>query len=148
MHSSLQHRRPLWIGALLASLTPPLCALAVLFVSRTGDPSISDMLGTAALIFAATFPISLATMLAIGLPYVLWLRSHNALSVLTVCVGAVAAGVVALGLLNWGANWDHRAPGLLQLLYGAGLGLAAGIAFCVGAGPNNSFKPKPLRGSA
>jgi hypothetical protein len=122
--------------------------LALLFVSRTGNPGISDMLSTAVVIFAVAFPVSLATMLVIGLPYVLWLRSHNALSALTVCVGAAVAGAVAFGLLNWGINWDHRAPGLRQLLYGAGLGLAAGIAFCVGAGPNNSFKPKPLRGSA
>jgi hypothetical protein len=31
---------------------------------------------------------------------------------------------------------------------GAVLGLLSGIAFCVAVGPNNSFKPKPLRGSA
>jgi hypothetical protein len=104
------------------------------------------MLSTAVVIFAAAFPVSLATMLVVGLPYVLWLRSHNVLNAVTVCLGAMAAGAMALGLLNWGINWDHHAPGLLQLLYGAGFGLAAGIAFCVGAWPNNSFKPNTLRG--
>ncbi len=149
MHSyAAQHRRPLWLGVLLASLAPPLCMLTVLFFSRTDNPSITDMLNTGMVAFAVTFPVSLCAKLALGLPFVLWLRSRKALNSMLICAGAVAVGVFTLALLTWVLSWDHRAPDLPQLLYGAGLGLAAGIAFCIGAGPNNSFKPKPLRGSA
>ena len=143
-----QHRRPLWLGVLFASITPPLCLSAVLIFLAPGVSGFAVIFSAAAAVFAATFAVSLATMLVLGLPYVLWLRSRNMLNPLTICLGAMAAGAVAVGLLNWGVNWNHRAPGLSQLLYGAGLGLASGIAFCAGARPNNSFKPKPLRGSA
>jgi hypothetical protein len=141
--SSPQHRRPLWLGALFASITPPLCLSAVLLFLAPGVSGFAVILSAAAAVFAATFAVSLATMLVLGLPYVLWLRSRNMLNPLTICIGAMAAGAVAVGLLNW-----NRAPGLSQLLYGAVLGLASGIAFCAVARPNNSFKPKPLRGSA
>ena len=143
-----QHKRPLWIGVLLASLAPWLCILVALLVDKIGDPSFTDMISTSAMIFVIAFPVSLAAMLVLGLPYVLWLRSRGALNALTICAGAVAAGAITFALSSWGMSWDHRAPGLPQLLFGAGLGLAAGVAFCLGAGPNNSFKPKPLRGSA
>jgi hypothetical protein len=109
---------------------------------------LTSTLTDAALIFAISVPVSLASTLLLGLPYVLWLRSSGFLNAKTVCVGATAIGALAFFLLAWALSWDHQLPELSSLLYGAGFGLISGIFFCVGAGPNNSFKPNPLRGSA
>ena len=143
-----QHVRPLWYGVLLASLAPPLCLVSAMFFSRTGDPSATDMLYSGTLAFALAFAVSLITMFLLGLPLVIWLRSRNRLSIFSVITGATAIGAVAIAILTLAVSWDHRLPEPLQLVYGAGVGLVAGIAFCIGAGPNNSFKPTPLRGAA
>jgi hypothetical protein len=141
---SSSHKRPLWIGVLLASMAQPLCMLLFLLLSSNHTASVIDIV----LVVAVSFPISLLAMLMLGLPYVLWLRSLNRLNSLLICAGSMAIGAISIVLLRWILSWDLRPPELAQFLVGAGVGLTAGIAFCVGVGPNNSFKPKPLRGSA
>jgi hypothetical protein len=142
-----QHKRPLWIGALLASVAPALCLLAALIPAQVSNPP-AIILADAALVFAISVPIALVATLLLGLPYVLWLRSHGLLTALAICLGAIVIGAIAFFLFAWALSWDHQVPELSAVLYGAGFGLISGIAFCVGMGPNNSFKPKPLRGSA
>jgi hypothetical protein len=142
-----QHKRPIWLGVLLASLAPAIVLLSAMFFSRTGNPSLADMIRTGGTIFLFTLPVALVVMLTLGLPYVLWLRKRGFLNSVFVCIGATAIGSIAFALLALILSWDHRIE-LAQFLYGAGFGLASGIAFCVGSGPNNSFKPMPLRGTA
>jgi hypothetical protein len=142
-----QHKRPLWLGMLLASLAPPVCLIGIILFTGTDLPSFTEVLSTVSLAYLVAFPIALVAMLTLGLPFVLWLRSHNMLNILSVCIGSVLIGAASFTLLTIAIRWDHQFE-LAQLLYGAGFGLAAGIAFCIGAGPNNSFKPTPLRGAA
>ena len=140
-----QHKRPLWLGVLLASLAPPVCLVGIILLTGTDLPSFTEALSAVSLAYLVAFPIALFAMLALGLPFVLWLRSHKFLNVLSVCVGSALIGAACFTLLTMAIRWDHQFE-LAQLLYGAGFGLTAGIAFCIGAGPNNSFKPRPLRG--
>jgi hypothetical protein len=142
-----QHKRPLWLGVLLASLAPPTGLIGVILFTGTDLPSAPEVLSTVSLAYLVAFPIALIAMLTLGLPFVLWLRSHNSLNTLSVCAGAAIIGAVSSSLLTMTIRWDHQFE-LAQLLYGAGFGLTAGIAFCLGAGPNNSFKPNPHRGGA
>jgi hypothetical protein len=97
--------------------------------------------------FSFGLPIAYGAMVALGLPYVTWLRRTGRLTWLTVCAGAIAAGAVALpgSLLFLGGSWQ---PSLANFTVGGLIGLACGALFCVVTGPNNSFKPTPLRGAA
>jgi hypothetical protein len=117
-------------------------------VSVNGIAGLRDVPIAALFFFAFGLPISYVAMLVLGLPYVLWLRSHNWLTWVPVYVGSAL-----LGSAIWTGYWQMslRPPSLLKTLpVGAVIGLLVGILFCWVArcGPNNSFKPKPLRGSA
>jgi hypothetical protein len=96
--------------------------------------------------FAFGLPISYVTMLGLGLPYVLWLRKRQMLGWLQICFGASMSGVLALAIA-WTGDQMYK-PLSVFAAVGAVLGLLSGIAFCVVVRPNNSSKPKPLRGSA
>ena len=143
-----QHKRPLWLGVLLASLALATCISVVALISQSRAPSFTQLVGGLGAVFAVAVPVSLVAMLCFGLPFVLWLRSRNALNSVYVCAGAALIGAATFALFGWWLTWDHRLPGVSLLLFGAGIGIVSGVAFCVGSGPNNSFKPKPLRGSA
>src|SRR5437879_4565929 len=132
-----QHRRPLWLGSLLAALVPPICLTAPF------SPFAPGYFGGVVAIFAAAFPTALIAVLALGLPYVLWLRAHSRLNAPLVCLGASGVGAITVALLNLGLNWGHCPPGVLQLGYGAGLGLVAGVVFCLGAGIIWGGSPPP-----
>jgi hypothetical protein len=138
-----QHKRPLWVGLLLAAMSPALCiALPAALVQS--NPSLKDILVGGAIFFAASFPIALAAALAIGLPFLLWLRSRKWLNVVVVIAGSIIIGAAVLGLLSWALTWDHRSPELLQFVLGAGFGLVAGVACCVGAGITIRSSRKPI----
>jgi hypothetical protein len=124
-----QNRRPLWLGALLAATVAASCVM-IPFVEAL--PNL-DFAG-AALLFAYSFAVALVAMLGFGLPYVFLLRARYWLSMLSVCMGAAVIGAFTVALFNWAVSWNHRGPGLIELGYGAGLGLAAGAGFCLGAG--------------
>ena len=67
-------------------------------------------------------------MLALGLPYVLWLRSRKLLTWLPVYSGAAFLGSVV-----WAGYWQMSLsppPLLKTLAVGAILGLLVGILFC------------------
>jgi hypothetical protein len=142
-----QHKRPIWLGVLSGALAPPIVLIGIILFSGSDLPSATEVLSTVGLAYLVAFPVALAAMLVLGLPFVLWLRSKNSLNVLSVCAGASLIGAFSFTLLTVIVRWDHQFE-LVQLLYGAGFGLLSGIAFCIGAGPNSSFKPSPHQGGA
>jgi hypothetical protein len=136
-------------GIVLAALAPGLCLLVYFLVAETSaGSSTPDFFQGLAALLSASFLVSALPALLLGLPYVLWLRARNALNWLNSCLGAMVIGAITLATLSWASRWDHSAPTVASFFLGAAFGLAGGVGFCLGARPNNSFKPKPLRGSA
>ena len=144
-------RHPVWKGVLVAPLAAPLAVTAATAwesISLNGVAGFRDLPVAALFLFAFGLPISYIAMLALGLPYVLWLRSRNWLG-----WAPVYAGAAFFGAAVWAGYWQmsYQPPSLLKTLpVGAAIGLLVGVLFCWVAhcGPNNSFKPNPLRGSA
>lgn len=146
-----EHRQPVWKAALVAPVAAPLALTAWAAwesVSVSGIAGLSDVPIAALFFFAFGLPISYIAMLVIGVPYVLWLRSRNLLSWLPIYSAATV-----LGAIVWSGYWQMSLrPHLLlkTLPVGAVVGLLVGILFCWVArcGPNNSFKPPPLRSAS
>ena len=143
-----QHKRPIWLG-ILAAIVLPAVSLPLLIMSTgwSGDSIPDTALGASILSLSTAIGAAPAAVI-LGVPFVLWLRSRGMLTWLNVCIGAVAIGALALGAIYSLIQWGNPLPGLRQFTYGAAFGLVGGVGFCLGAWPNNSFKPKPLRGSA
>ena len=136
------------LGAVGASMAPALGLVAYSAATTDFWPrSADDLLGVVIFLAVAT-ATSFAGFIAFGLPYVAWLRRRSQLSWRNVCAGAVLGGAVFLFLLGWLGSWNNQPPGLSVVGTGALLGLLSGVGFCLGAGPNNSSKPTPLRGAA
>src|SRR5512138_3576679 len=130
---SSQHRRPLWLGVLAASLAPAVSIIFVGFASASRYPPLTKLLKTIGMVFALTTPVALAGILVLGLPLVLWLRSRKVLNAAYVCIGAIAIGVFAWAVVGWVITYDHRLPNSSMLLVGAVFGLISGVAFCIGS---------------
>jgi hypothetical protein len=148
--NSAQTQRPILLGVLVAPLGAPVAFLLYTLAStlvHEGPAGLKDWPLAVVIYFSFGLLIAYGAMFALGLPYVTWLRRSGRLSWLTVCTGAIAAGAVALpgSLLLLGASSQ---PYLANFAGGGFVGLVCGALFCVVTGPNNSFKPKPLRGSA
>ena len=78
-------------------------------------------------VFLFGVPVSYIAMLLLGLPYLMWLRSKNWLSWMSVCIGAAV-----LGSAIWAAAWGFgRQPQPLTqtIPIGALIGLVVGIIF-------------------
>jgi hypothetical protein len=144
-------KRPFWKATLIAPIAAPLAITAAAAwgsVWLNGISGLRDVPISALFFFGFGLPISYVAMLTLGLPYLLWLRSRNWLTWAPVYTGATL-----LGAAVWAGYWQMslRPPSLLKTLpVGSIIGLLVGILFCWVArcGPNNSFKPNPLRGSA
>ena len=125
------HRRPLWLGAGLALLVPPAC-IQLLAWAATLAFSWMDALAFFGSALVFTLPVSLAA-LALGLPYVVWLRWRGLFRLPWVCLGAAIIGAMVLLLLA-GVVFDVTDELGAAAVVGALIGLAAGLAFCQGAG--------------
>ena len=136
------------VSALAASAVPPLPFLAIAVLVRA-SPFALQFAGVIWLIAAAH-------VVLVGLPVFFWLwRIGSANSGSLLAVGFVL-GFVPAAIYNWPGvpltghllHWltHFGAPGFLGVL-GAFSARAFWAAWCR-LGPNNSFKPKPLRGSA
>ncbi len=136
------------LGCFLAALAPGVVLVAYVLLSGAAGGDIADLIGGVSLVLAISFTVAAVPTLLLGLPYVLWLRSRNALTWLNVCLGSAAVGALAMAVLSWAMVWNNPVPGAWSYLLGAGLGLAGGVGFCLGARPNNSFKPTLLRKAA
>jgi len=140
--------RSLALGCFLAALAPGVVLVAYLLLSGVGGGDIADLVSGVSLVLAISFTVAAIPTLLLGLPYVLWLQSRSALTWLNVCTGSMALGALTMAILSWAMVWNNPVPDAWSYLLGAGFGLAGGLGFCVGATPNNSFKPTPLRGAA
>jgi hypothetical protein len=116
--------------------------------------------------------ISLAHVVALGIPAFLVLRWRRALRWWSTLLSGFVLGAIPIGLFSWPLRYARPGSsatidgvetmvngiptmaGWLQYLGGVSFfgacGLLAAMVFWVvwGMSPNNSFKPKPLRGSA
>jgi len=136
------------LGCFLAALAPGVCLVSYILLSGGNSGSAASLLGGVLMVLGISFTVAAVPTLSLGLPYILWLRSRNALTWRNVCLGSVLVGSLAMAFLTWTITWNNPVPGLSAYLLGAGLGLAGGVAFCLGARSNNSFKPNELRPSA
>jgi hypothetical protein len=140
--------RSIALGCFLAALAPGICLVSYTLLSGGNSGSFASLLSGALMVLAISFVVAAIPTLLLGLPYILWLRSRNALTWRNVCLSSALVGSLAMAVLTWAITWNNPVPSLSAYFLGAGLGLAGGVAFCLGARPNNSFKPNPLRGSA
>jgi len=129
-----QYTRPLWLGCLAAPWAPILCLVAAAQIRQAQDPrlAVGGLLEGIDIFLLVAVPISYLAMLLAGVPLILWLRASRHLSVFYVCIGAAAIGAALFALLNYLIS--QHAPSATTVLQGAGLGLSAGITFCIGSG--------------
>jgi hypothetical protein len=129
-----QHRRPLWLGVLIAPWAAPF-ALALLSAAVDGD---ADLHASATFIevfaFALVFglPIAYVALAGAGIPLVLWLRRRGRLATWRVvsCAAPVGSTVLVLAFAAMGAKLAMTA----QLGIGALMGVSVAIAFCAVCG--------------
>jgi hypothetical protein len=129
-----QHSRPLWLAASLTAIVTPVAYLLALtlFSLVRGDYS-SELLfrGAGFMLFAGFVP-ALIAMFVVGLPLVLLLKSQNLLTVGYVLIGAAVAGILTMiALVVFVAR---SRLGIEAFALGAGLGVFAGLIFCIAAG--------------
>ena len=129
-----QHHRPLWLGVLAATFTPALCLFALWLTPLWSDASTMDAIHTFIFFLLVSVPVALLALATLGLPLVLWLRSHHSLTVLSTCFSSTLIGVLVFAAFACAVALDHSFPSPQELLSGACLGLASGAAFCLGAG--------------
>ena len=131
----LQHKRPLWVAALLAWITGPVVFALYLHASEfieNGNFHASTFNFAMTVILGLGSVISAVAMFLMGLPLALWFRRHGWLAAPLVCLTATGVGALALGLFFWVT--DRGPPTFGLWLLGAALGAVSGIVFCVSAG--------------
>ena len=129
------------IGSGLATLA--LCSLALGYLTSYFDGRFQPLnafgLSTSGVLMAFwSFAFGLPVVALYGVPIYLVLAKRAKATWANVLVAA-SLPCLLLGLWSWQSG---------LLLVGFALSVAAVIRVVHGAGPNNSFKPKPLRGSA
>ena len=107
--------------------------------SMLHDNSLLDPLASVKIVFAYTVILGLLPVVVIGAPGYLALLRHNRTSWLYVLLLGMAPGLVALPFGAW--------IGFLAIICGAAVATLTHLV-CHRLGPNNSFKPTPLRGAA
>lgn len=125
------HRRPLWLGVLLAPWAAPL-TLATVLVLADDRPTATAFVEVLAYALAFGVIPAYAAVLVFGLPWVLWLRARGRLDVLRVVLPAAPAGAIAL-VATLQALGATLAP-LAQTFGGAVLGTSVAAAFCLACG--------------
>ena len=125
------HRRPLWLGALLAPLAAPFALLALIlgWDFASGERSLSFVAAVEILAFALVLglPIAICATWLLGLPLAAWLRRRGSLSLRSLCIAAAPLGAFAFvaGMAAFGARLALAA----QLAAGAFIGVAVALTF-------------------
>lgn len=128
------HRRPLWLGALLAPLAAPfaLLVLVVLWDIASGERTMSFAAAVEVFAFALVLglPIALVATWLLGLPLAVWLRRRGRLSLGSLCLAAAPLGALAFvaGLAAFGARLALVAQVGAGAFVGVGVALVFGLA--------------------
>ncbi|RYD14251.1 MAG: hypothetical protein EOP90_14740 [Lysobacteraceae bacterium] len=134
MPASVAHRRPLWIGALLAPWAGPVALTfaawghsALVGAPRMGGNEAVEFLAFA---LALGLPVSYAGMFAFGWPFALWLRRRGMLAAPVLCLAGAAAGAVVLplGVRALDAHIALAAQAAAGAIAGGGVALAFSLA--------------------
>ncbi len=127
-----QHSRPLWVATLVTPLLTPLAYFLVLLpLELSGNASSESLFRAIGILLMVGLPLAFGAMCLVGLPLVLLLRSQRMLTPGPVLIGASVTGMLATsaftGLLD--GDWNP-----IVTVWGFGLGLFSGFAFCFIAG--------------
>lgn len=132
-----QHTRPLWLAVVASPWAAPI-AFSLYFACHDllrfqtlALRNWSEVISSALLLM---LPVSYIATCLLGLPYVLWLRARQALSVPSVCAGAAIAGLVAAFIYAWIFDVAGTAPDPVLIRIGVVTGLACGLGSCLLAG--------------
>jgi len=139
-------KQSIWLGIVLAVALPAMVLPLLALASSQAISSIGETLTFVVLFFIYTAMCAVLPTFLLGVPYVLWLHSRNALTLISTCLGAAVIGAISFATISWLIGWSNPVPGLAQFVVGAGFGLLGGVGFWLGSGPNKSFNPTPLRG--
>jgi hypothetical protein len=128
-----QHRRPLWVAALVTCLTIPTLffLIAGYFDREPAEPVRKNFAEQGPLALFAALPLSAIAMYALAMPLIVRSRNQGVLSLLRVCAICVGAGVVVMILF---CLLLQVLPSLVLLAFAAGVGLFAGLLFAWTAG--------------
>lgn len=129
----MSDEKPIWRAALVAPLAAPFIltlAPTLLALPEHGLSAFQGIQFIAFFFFLFGLPISYLGMFALGMPYVLWLRSRGRLTWRPVCLGAAVIGSV---VLSGYSQLDLASPALHfgTIAFGAAAGLAVSIVFCL-----------------
>ncbi len=136
----MKNTRPLALGVLTGSIAP--AVFVVLVLGFSADRVIMPVASSGLIAFFS----SLVLIVAIGLPFSLWLRSRKKLTLIPVCLVGVVFGAVVMAFFGFQSNyWPQMNDQSLArniawssawagALYGAFFGGLSSGAFCFGAG--------------
>lgn len=131
-----QHARPLWLAAVLTCMVAPFVVaalhVATVTLSVAGDSRFTSAdVAFVARMIALYFALTVAGVLVLGMPCVLWLRRRGALTLANLSVAGVAGGAV-LGVVF--AAFFLPSYGYPLIVLAISGGLVAGIVFGLLAG--------------
>ena len=142
----------LFVAVIAAALCASVLTVVSAWAAIPGQHP-SDMLWALPIVFAGCF----AYAMVVGLPIAIALNHKRRFRPGTMAIGGAMAGLLPAAVLLWPSSIPSTVPledwgyfGLIVACGGA-IGAASGVSFFAAhrlMSPNNSFKPKPLRGSA
>ncbi|WP_092705317.1 hypothetical protein [Rhodanobacter glycinis] len=138
--SMTQHSRPIWFATLVTPWAVPigLVLTTLLFGLFTKGLDAIRVPEESYFVFVYILPATYTAMLALGLPYILWLRAHGVLTFLLVCAGAMVSATIVSPIYVW-VRLDSTQLQIGDFLIPAFFGLLSGIVFCFAAGI--TFRP-------
>lgn len=128
-----QHRRPLWVAALVTCLTIPTLFffIAGYFDRDPAEPVRKNFAEQGPLALFAALPLTAIAMYALAMPLIVIWRNQGLLSLPRICAACIGAGVVAMTFF---CLLLQATPSLVLLAFAAGVGLFAGLLFSWTAG--------------
>ena len=128
------------LGIVLAILVPATCVVVFVLLSASIGDGVAETMGGALVILVLSVAVIVTPVLFLGLPYVLLLQWRRALTWLNVCLGSTILGALSMAFFKWFMGMNTHAPYTWSFVIGAGLGLASGVGFCLGARPAGFLK--------
>jgi hypothetical protein len=133
----MQHKRTLWRGALISPWVMPVgMPILVLVAEFLTDGTIDAHAGEIILMFLFFgVPFTYLVTFLLVVPMALFLRAHNALSSVRLCVWCMLLGPLTM----WGYAWllsgqPSKVLELSGVLFTSAYGLISGACFCAASG--------------